>query len=156
MKPVSAEVFTGFLLIFNILTTKVFNFVENNNPYKVSIKKRIDSFGFAFKGVATLFKTQPNARIHLMAILLVTVAGFLLKVSTAEWCFIVMSFAMVLAAEAINTAVEFVVDLTSPDYHPLAGKAKDVAAAAVLITAIGASLIGFIIFLPKLLVLLSK
>ena len=115
----------------------------------MSIKKRIQSFGFALKGVATLFKTQPNARIHLMAILLVTVAGYLLKVSITEWCFIVMSFAMVLAAEAFNTAVEFVVDLTSPDYHPLAGKAKDVAAAAVLITAIGAAIIGLIIFLPK-------
>ena len=134
-----------------------FNFVENNNnSYIVSIKKRIKSFGFAFKGVATLFKTQPNARIHLMAILLVTVAGFLLKVSTTEWCFIVMSFALVLAAEALNTAVEFVVDLVSPDYHPLAGKAKDVAAAAVLITAIGAVIIGIIIFLPKLLVLLNQ
>ncbi len=156
MKPVSTQVFTGFLLMFNILTTKVFNFVENNNLYKVSIKKRIQSFEFAFKGMGTLFKTQANARIHLMAIFLVTVAGYLLKVSTAEWCFIVMAFAMVLAAEAFNTAVEFVVDLTSPDYHPLAGKAKDVAAAAVLITAIGAAIIGFIIFLPKLLVHLSK
>ena len=117
----------------------------------MSIKKRIQSFGFAFKGVATLFKTQPNARIHLMAILLVTVAGYLLKVSTTEWCFIVISFAMVLAAEAFNTAVEFVVDLASPDYHPLAGKAKDVAAAGVLITAMGAALIGLIIFIPKLL-----
>ena len=121
----------------------------------MSIKKRIQSFGFAFKGVATLFKTQPNARIHLMAILLVTVAGYLLKVSITEWCFIVMSFAMVLAAEAFNTAVEFVVDLTSPDYHPLAGKAKDVAAAAVLITAIGAAIIGIIVFLPKLFNILS-
>ena len=116
----------------------------------MSIKKRIQSFGFAFKGVATLIKTQPNARIHLLAILLVTVAGYLLKVSMTEWCFIVIAFAMVLAAEAFNTAVEFVVDLTSPDYHPLAGKAKDVAAAAVLITAIGAAIIGIIIFLPKL------
>ena len=122
----------------------------------MSIKKRIHSFGFALKGIATLFKTQPNARIHLIAILAVTVAGYLLKVSTSEWCFIVMCFAMVLAAEAFNTAVEFVVDLTSPDYHPLAGKAKDVAAAAVLITAIGAATIGIIIFLPKLLFLLFE
>ena len=115
----------------------------------MSIKKRIHSFGFALKGIATLFKTQPNARIHLIAICIVTVASYLLKVSTSEWCFIVIAFAMVLAAEAFNTAVEFVVDLTSPDYHPLAGKAKDVAAAAVLITAIGAAIIGLIIFLPK-------
>ena len=122
----------------------------------MSIKKRIHSFGFALKGMAILFKTQPNARIHLMAILLVTVASFLLRVSTTEWCFIVISFAMVLAAEAFNTAIEFVVDLTSPDYHPLAGKAKDVAAAAVLITAIGAAIIGIVVFLPKLLNLLRE
>ena len=122
----------------------------------MSIKKRIQSFSFALKGVATLFKTQANARIHLVAILLVTVAGFLLKVTTSEWCFIVIVFAMVLAAEAFNTAIEFVVDLTSPDYHPLAGKAKDVAAAAVLITAIGAAIVGIIIFLPKLLTLLNR
>ena len=115
----------------------------------MSVKKRIQSFGFALKGIATLFRTQPNARIHLLAICIVTMAGYLLKVSTSEWCFIVIAFAMVLAAEAFNTAVEFVVDLTSPDYHPLAGKAKDVAAAAVLITAIGAAIIGLIIFLPK-------
>lgn len=122
----------------------------------MSIKKRIHSFGFALKGMVTLFKTQPNARIHLIAICGVTVAGYLLKVSTSEWCFIVIAFAMVLAAEAFNTAIEFVVDLTSPDYHPLAGKAKDVAAAAVLITAIGAATIGIIIFLPKLLILLKE
>ena len=120
----------------------------------MSIKKRIHSFGFALKGIATLFKTQPNARIHLIAICIVMVAGYLLKVSTSEWCFIVIAFAMVLAAEAFNTAVEFVVDLASPDYHPLAGKAKDVAAAAVLIIAIGAATIGIIIFLPKLLFLI--
>ena len=116
----------------------------------MSLKKRIQSFGFAFKGVATLFKTQPNARIHLIAICGVTVAGYLLKVSTSEWCFIVIAFAMVLAAEAFNTAVEFVVDLASPDYHALAGKAKDVAAAAVLITSIGVAILGLIIFIPKL------
>ncbi len=128
------------------------NFVEISNLNKVSIKKRIQSFGFAFKGVTTLFKTQLNARIHLVAICAVTVAGYLLKVSTSEWCFIVIAFAMVLAAEAFNTAIEFVVDLTSPDYHPLAGKAKDVAAAAVLITATGAAVIGIIVFLPKFLI----
>ena len=122
----------------------------------MSIKKRLQSFGFALKGLATLFRTQPNARIHLLAMCIVTVASYLLKVSTSEWCFIVIAFAMVLAAEAFNTAVEFVVDLVSPDYHHLAGKAKDVAAAAVLITAIGAAIIGVIVFLPKLLMLLRE
>jgi diacylglycerol kinase len=116
----------------------------------VNFKKRLDSFGFAFKGIATLIQTQENARIHLMAALTVTILGFLLKISTNEWCFIIFAFAMVLAAEAFNTAIEFIVDLVSPNYHPLAGKAKDVAAAAVLLTALGAAIVGMIIFVPKL------
>ena len=100
-----------------------------------------------------MVQTQENAQIHLFAIVLVTIVGFLLKIDKTEWSIVIIAFAMVLAAEAFNTAIEFVVDLASPDYHPLAGKAKDVAAAAVLITAIGAAIIGMIIFLPKLLLL---
>ncbi len=101
-------------------------------------------------------QTQENAQIHLFAIVLVTIVGFLLKIDKSEWSVIIIAFTMVLAAEGFNTAIEFVVDLVSPDYHPLAGKAKDVAAAAVLITAIGAVLIGCIIFLPKIMGLLQN
>jgi diacylglycerol kinase (ATP) len=115
------------------------------------LKQRIKSFGFAIKGIKTLIKTQVNARIHLFAVVLVTLAGFYFQINTTEWSLVVFAFAMVLAAEAFNTAIEFIVDLVSPDYHPLAGKAKDVAAAAVLLTAIGAAIIGTIIFIPKLL-----
>ncbi len=122
----------------------------------MSISNRIKSFGFAIKGIGTLLKTQMNARIHLFAVVLVTMAGFLTRVSATEWCFLVFAFSSVIAAEAFNTAIEFVVDLVSPHYHPLAGKAKDVAAAAVLITAIGAAIIGSIIFLPKFWILLQK
>ncbi len=119
-------------------------------------KNRIKSFGFAFKGIKTLVQTQENAQIHLFAIVLVTIVGFLFKIDKTEWSIVIIAFAMVLAAEAFNTAIEFVVDLVSPDYHPLAGKAKDVAAAAVLITAMGAILIGCIIFLPKIMGLFQK
>ncbi len=122
----------------------------------MDLKKRIESFGFAFKGIATLIRTQDNARIHLFAIFIVSILGFLLKLSTIEWCFIIFAFVLVLAAEAFNTAIEFIVDLVSPHYHPLAGKAKDVAAAAVLITAVGAAIIGMIIFGPKLWVFIQK
>jgi diacylglycerol kinase (ATP) len=122
----------------------------------MSVKKRIQSFGFAIKGLKTLFQTQINARIHALAILVVTPLGFYFNIDASEWRSVVLAFAMVLSAEAMNTAVEFVVDLVSPDYHPLAGKAKDVAAAAVLITAMGAAAIGMIIFLPKILFLLQK
>lgn len=116
----------------------------------MDLKKRIKSFSFAFKGIKTLVETQENAQIHLFAIVVVTIAGWFFKVSNIEWCFLIVAYTIVLAAEAVNTAIEFLVDLASPNYHPLAGKAKDVAAAAVLITAIGAVIIGVIIFLPKL------
>lgn len=122
----------------------------------MSISKRIKSFGFAIKGLGTLLSTQMNARIHLLAIVLVTMAGFLTHVSATEWCFLIFAFSSVMAAEAFNTAIEFIVDLVSPHYHPLAGKAKDVAAAAVLISAIGAAIIGGIIFLPKFSILMQK
>jgi diacylglycerol kinase (ATP) len=122
----------------------------------MSIKKRIQSFGFAIKGLKTLFQTQANARIHALAIVVVTVLGFYFNLESSEWRSVVLAFAMVISTEAMNTAVEFVVDLVSPDYHPLAGKAKDVAAAAVLMAAIGAVVIGLLIFLPKILFLLQK
>lgn len=114
------------------------------------LNKRIKSFGYAFKGIATLFKTQPNAWIHLTALLVVLVAGLFFKLNTTEWCLIALTSAAVLAAEALNTAIEFIVDLVSPQYHDLAGKAKDVAAAAVLLTAFGAIVVGFLIFFPKI------
>lgn len=115
------------------------------------LKKRIKSFGYAFKGIAILFKTQVNARIHLVAFLGVFVAGFFFRINTTEWCLVALVSALVLAAEAMNTAIEFVVDLVSPQYHDLAGKAKDVAAGAVLLTVFGAIVVGFLIFMPKVL-----
>jgi diacylglycerol kinase len=114
------------------------------------LRKRIESFGYAFKGIATLFTSQPNARIHALVLSLVVLAGFFFKIDRTEWLTIVLIAALVLSAEAMNTAIEFVVDLVSPDYHLLAGKAKDVAAAAVLLAAFGAVIIGLMIFLPKI------
>ena len=122
----------------------------------MKFRDRIKSFGFAMKGIVTLMQTQHNAQIHLFAVILVSLLSYLLKISTTEWCFVIFAFVMVLAAEAFNTAIEFVVDLVSPDYHPLAGKAKDVAAAAVLITATGAASVGMIIFIPKIWVFIHE
>ena len=113
------------------------------------IKERVDSFKYAINGVKILFQTQVHGRFHAFFGLFVITAGFFFHISAAEWCMVVLSISMVLAAEAINTAIENLTDLVSPDYHPLAGKAKDVAAGAVLICAIGTVVIGFIIFLPK-------
>jgi diacylglycerol kinase len=115
------------------------------------LRKRIESFGYAFKGIATLFSSQPNARIHAVVLTIVVAFGFYFKIEKTEWLSIVLVAALVLSAEAMNTAVEFVVDLVSPDYHPLAGKAKDVAAAAVLLAAFGAVIVGLIIFAPRIL-----
>lgn len=115
------------------------------------LKKRFNSFRFAFDGVKELLRSQANAKIHLAVTLVVIFAGFFFSLSLAEWSFIVLAIALVFAAEAFNTALENLTDLVSPDHHPLAGKAKDTAAAAVLFTAIGAATLGLIIFLPKLL-----
>lgn len=96
-----------------------------------------------------MFRSQPNAKIHLVAAVGAVFAGWYFEISATEWCLVVYAIAVVLAAEAFNTAIEELTDLTSPDFHPLAGKAKDSAAGAVLLTAIGAAIVGAIIFFPK-------
>lgn len=112
------------------------------------LKQRWQSFGYAFQGIATLFRTQAHAWIHLVATLLVIALAYFFGVKTWEWVVLVLCITLVLAAEALNTAIEFLTDLVSPDYHPLAGKAKDTAAAAVLICALGAVIVGIFIFAP--------
>jgi diacylglycerol kinase len=115
------------------------------------LRKRLNSFRYAFAGLADLVASQPNAKLHLAAAAAATGAGFYFEIDRMEWCLVVFAITSVLAAEAFNTALEHLTDLVSPDHHPLAGKAKDVAAAAVLLTAIGAAAVGCIVFLPKLL-----
>ncbi len=117
------------------------------------LKKRLRSFKFAFQGVRTLMSTQPNAWIHFLAMCVVLFMGWYFELSKVEWCLVIFAICSVFAAEGFNTALEFLTDLVSPDYHELAGKTKDVAAGAVLITAIGAAVVGLIIFLPKILAL---
>ena len=115
---------------------------------KFSIKKRLKSFVYAGKGIITLFKHEHNAWIHCIFTILVITAGFYFDVTKSEWVTLVLCIGIVFAAEAFNTAIEKLTDLVSPDIHPLAGKAKDLAAGAVLISAITAAIIGLIIFLP--------
>lgn len=124
-------------------------------PSRMSVHRRIDSFRYAFQGLADLFRSQPNARIHLGATVLVIVAGGWLHISRLEWVALVVCITLVIALEAMNTALEYLTDLVSPEFHPLAGKAKDVAAAAVLVGAGGAVLVGLIVFGPRLIVLFS-
>ncbi|MDQ2747119.1 MAG: diacylglycerol kinase family protein [Acidobacteriota bacterium] len=117
----------------------------------LTIKGRVDSFKFAFRGIATLIRSQQNAWIHALATVAVVVLGVVCSLTRFEWCWIVLAAASVWTAEAFNTALEFLTDLASPEIHPLAAKTKDVAAGAVLIAAIGAALIGCLIFIPHLL-----
>ncbi len=116
----------------------------------MNFRKRLLSFKFALQGIFTLFTTQVNAVIHLTALIAVIILGILFDITRVEWLTIIIAATLVLMAEAFNTAIEFLTDLASPTHHPLAGKAKDVAAAAVLIAAIGAAIVGTIIFFPYL------
>ncbi|MGB0432180.1 MAG: diacylglycerol kinase family protein [Bacteroidia bacterium] len=117
---------------------------------KKSLKKEIKSFGHAFKGVATFFCDTSHAKFHLLATIIVIVGGFILKVEKFEWLILILTMALVWVTEALNSALEYAVDLASPDYNEIAKKAKDVAAAAVLIASIFAVLIALILFIPKL------
>lgn len=115
-----------------------------------SVRKRLKSFTYAWKGIRFLLIEEHNARIHCVVICLVTGAGFFFDISKGEWIAVAGCCGMVLAAEAFNSAIERLVDLVSPDYLPLAGRVKDMAAGGVLICAVAAVVIGCIIFIPRL------
>lgn len=108
------------------------------------------SFGYAFKGIGVTIKEERNIKIHISVMLLVIIFGVWLHISTIEWLICFVLFGLVISLELVNTAVENVVDLVTTEKRPLAGKAKDAAAGAVLVAAIFAGIIGCIIFLPKL------
>jgi len=111
---------------------------------------RLRSFKFAARGIATMLKTQQNAWLHAAATLAVIATGMWLRLSFGEWCWIALAITAVWTAEALNTAFEFLTDLASPEFHPLAAKAKDVAAGAVLLAAIGSVAIGGLVLGPHL------
>lgn len=114
------------------------------------MKKRLASFRYAFKGLFLVAATQVNFRIHMAAAAAAVFLGFYLRISRAEWTVVLICFALVMSAEAFNSALEKLVDHVSPQYHAQAGEVKDMAAGAVLITAVVAAVIGCIIFLPGL------
>lgn len=118
------------------------------------IKQRIASFKWAILGIKDLISHHPNAQVHSMATLVVIPLAFYLGLSIVEWCLIVLCIVLVLAMEAMNSAVEYLADKISPEHDPLIGKAKDIAAAAVLLSALGAAVVGLLIFVPKLYALL--
>lgn len=120
-------------------------------PYSAMLKRRIQSFRWAFRGMADLVRTQPHFRIHLGAALATLLTGWLLGLPASEWLAILLCIGLVLTAEAFNSALEKLSDAVAPAQHPLVGMAKDMAAAAVLISSILAATVGLLVFLPRLL-----
>ncbi len=113
------------------------------------MRRLIKSFGYALSGIAYTVKTQANFRIHLVAVILVGLAGRYFRLSAADWLWIIMAIGLVLITELLNTAIEKLTDLVSPEFNPLAGKVKDIAAGAVLVAAFISLITGLIIFIPK-------
>jgi diacylglycerol kinase (ATP) len=111
---------------------------------------RVRSFKHAFRGIWLMLASQHNAWIHAAATLLVIGLGLYFRLSRYEWCWIVLACASVWTAEALNTAFEFLADVSTKEFHPVVSQAKDVAAGAVLLTVIGSLVIAIIIFLPHL------
>jgi diacylglycerol kinase len=113
------------------------------------MKTRIRSFGYALKGIKAVFGKEANMNIHLIMTTLVIICGFVFSISITEWMLCIGCFGLVISLEMLNSAIENLVDLVSPEKHVLAGKVKDIAAGAVLVGAICAALVGLIIFVPK-------
>jgi diacylglycerol kinase (ATP) len=114
-----------------------------------SLIRRAQSFRFAWRGLVAVARNQHNAWIHGGATVLALVAGLALRLSAGEWALLVLAIAGVWAAEAFNTAVEVLGDALAPNDHPLVGKAKDVAAGAVLVTAVAAAAVGLLVLVPR-------
>lgn len=123
--------------------------MEKQRP-RFDLTGRLASFGHAFGGLGTLVRTQHNAWIHLAATCGVCATGWICGLDGVEWCWIVVAIVMVWTAEALNTAIEFLADAACPESDPLVRKAKDVAAGAVLIAAIGAVCIAVVVLGPHL------
>lgn len=107
------------------------------------------SFGYAFEGIFTGIKKERNMKIHCMAMVLVIIAGIILRLPAYKWCICLILFGLIMALELVNTAVEAVVDLVTEERKPLAKIAKDTAAGAVLIAAVMAAITGLILFVPE-------
>ena len=119
---------------------------DNKTTEKFSIIKRAKSFTHAGRGLWIFLKTTHNAWIHLVVFLIVILLGLYFNITHVEWMVLVLTGGLVIISEAFNTAIEIDIDLTSPGYHPYARDTKDVAAGAVLISAIIAVIVGILIF----------
>ena len=121
-----------------------------------NLHKLARSFKYAFQGLRSGFRTQLNFRVQCGLAVLAIIAGFVLQVNKGDWLWIILAIGLVLSAELINTAIEGLVDLVSPEYNELAGRIKDVAAAAVTLLAFNALVIAAIIFIPPIIHFLNQ
>ena len=118
--------------------------------HKFSAKKRSSSFRFAFKGLASLIKNEPNTKIHLLSSFLAIATGIILRIDIFEWSLIIMVIGLVFLSELFNTSLESLGDAIDMEHNERIKKAKDYAAGAVLLSAILSVIIGAIVFLPKI------
>ena len=118
--------------------------------YKKKIKSLVNSFGYAFQGIWSSFKSERNMKIHVFIMILVVLLGIFLHISVTEWMICVILFALVIGAELFNTSIEAVVDMIKKKKSSQAKLAKDVSAGAVLVFAIASIIVGLIIFVPKI------
>lgn len=113
-----------------------------------SLSDRVKSFGYALRGLGFMLRTQHNAWIHLAATVVVVAAGIALRITAEDWRWMVLAIALVWVAEIVNTAFEHLCDVVQPEFHVSVKTAKDVAAGAVLVAALGAAIIGVMVFWP--------
>ena len=113
-------------------------------------KKFINSFKCASQGIIQAIKTERKVKIHITIMILVIIAGIVLKITKQEWITCIILFGLVISLELVNSAIETTVDIAMPEINEKAKNAKDIAAGAVLVSAIAAAIIGLIIFVPKL------
>lgn len=127
-----------------------YNILLMNRFYPRVASRLLASFGHAARGLGQLFHSQPNARIHLAAAFAVLALAAQLRVSRGEWMVLLVCIGLVLAAEALNSSIEALADALHPERHPGIGRAKDLAAAGVLIAALAAAAVGLVVFWPYL------
>jgi diacylglycerol kinase (ATP) len=122
-----------------------------NQSRRFTLRGRLRSLRIGVRGVWLMLKSQHNAWVHAALSALAVAAGFVFRLDRREWCAIVIAMMAVWMAESLNTALEFLCDVASPEFHPLIEKAKDVSAGGVLIAAVGAAIVGLLVFGPHLL-----
>lgn len=117
-------------------------------PEPFSFSARFKSFTYALAGLGDLVRNQHNARIHLLATVVVVSLAWLFSLARWEWAVLILAIGAVWAAEALNTALEYLADACHPDQHPLIKQAKDAAAAAVLLVSVSSTVVGLLVFFP--------